>query len=377
MDDETPLLNKSKSPGEYIREELRKKGWTQDEFAAIIGRPQSRINEIINGKHNLTPEIAVELSEALGGAAELWLAREAAYRLSLMSFESPDVKLRSRLYELAPVKEMQKRGWIQETKSTYDLQASLMRFYGLSNIFDSPVVSGVMRKTDPETELTASQKAWVFRVRDLALRYPAMGFNDSKRDECFDTLRKLSAYSAHTAKVPKVLSLFGIRFVIVQPLEGGKIDGVTTWIDENTPVIGMSLRFDRIDYFWHTLLHEVAHAFHRDESIDTDMGDDHPISAKSRIELRADDEATSCLIPKQELRGFIRRYGPLYTESIINQFANKLKIHPAIIIGQLQHLGEIGYSKFRSKLIKVRDIVTPSAVTDGWGYKLEGHINDI
>jgi hypothetical protein len=37
-------------PGEFIREELEARGWTQSDLAKILGRPLQAINEIVNGK---------------------------------------------------------------------------------------------------------------------------------------------------------------------------------------------------------------------------------------------------------------------------------------------------------------------------------------
>ncbi len=47
-------------------------------------------------------------------------------------------------------------------------------------------------------------------------------------------------------------------------------------------------------------------------------------------------------------------------------------VHPGIVVGQLQHAsrGELKYSQHRDMLAKVRDIVTTTALTDGWGHSL-------
>ncbi|MFX8692489.1 hypothetical protein ABTM44_18400, partial [Acinetobacter baumannii] len=65
-----------------------------------------------------------------------------------------------------------------------------------------------------------------------------------------------------TRNVPRLLQEAGVRFVIVEGLPGSKIDGVCFWLDDKSPVIGMSLRFDRIDNFWFVLRHECAHVLH-------------------------------------------------------------------------------------------------------------------
>ena len=74
------------------------------------------------------------------------------------------------------------------------------------------------------------------------------------------------------------------------------------------------------------------------------------------------------LIPRKEIDSFIARVRPSYSRVRINQFANRIKVHPGIVVGQLQRRDEIKYSQGRDALVKIRDLVTQSAVTDGWGH---------
>src|SRR5687768_2140966 len=101
------------SPGDHIRTELKRRGWGQDDLARVLGRPTSRVNELVQGKASVSPELAVALAAALGGTAEEWLQRDAAYRLSTANADVQGVRRRARLYEIAPVKELQRRGWIR------------------------------------------------------------------------------------------------------------------------------------------------------------------------------------------------------------------------------------------------------------------------
>ena len=71
------------TPGEILKEELEARGWTQTDFAEILGRPIQAINEIISGKKAVVPATAVELSRAMGTSPEFWLNLESAYRLDL------------------------------------------------------------------------------------------------------------------------------------------------------------------------------------------------------------------------------------------------------------------------------------------------------
>jgi HTH-type transcriptional regulator/antitoxin HigA len=86
-------------PGEFIREELEARGWTQSDLAKILGRPLQAINEIVNAKKRITAETAKELALAFGTSAELWLNLESAYQLS--ASKQPDERIKMRAEMLA------------------------------------------------------------------------------------------------------------------------------------------------------------------------------------------------------------------------------------------------------------------------------------
>ncbi len=74
-------------PGEILKEELDSRGWTQGDFAEIIGNPLQTINTIIAGKRAITPETAIIFSKALKTSPEIWLNLESAFRLDLLHYE--------------------------------------------------------------------------------------------------------------------------------------------------------------------------------------------------------------------------------------------------------------------------------------------------
>src|SRR5438045_9742021 len=86
-------------PGEFVREELEARGWTQRDFARILGRPLQNVNNIINGKTGITAATAKQLGVAFGTSAELWLNLETAYRLA--TAEEPDPAIAKRAERFA------------------------------------------------------------------------------------------------------------------------------------------------------------------------------------------------------------------------------------------------------------------------------------
>jgi HTH-type transcriptional regulator/antitoxin HigA len=359
-----------KTPGEYIREELQKRGWTQPDLAKILARPLPTVNEIIQGKRAIMPEMAVALGEAFETGAEIWMHREASYRLSLVKEGGTLVRKRARLFDLAPIKDMQKRGWIKMTDDVTELESELCRFFEVGSIDQEPNIVADFKKTMPDEVLTPLQKVWYFRAKQVASAVQVKQFAEDRLPLCEKELVKLAGFPQEARKVAAVLSSFGIRFVIVEPLAGSKLDGAAFWLDPVSPVIVLSLRFDRIDAFWFHLGHEFSHIKNKDSlSIDSNLfGQDKiPSNSKTLIEQRADIESAAMLIPPQQMESFVKRVAPMYSKERINQFANKVKIHPGIIVGQLQHRDEIGFHANREMLVKIRNIVVPSSVTDGWG----------
>ena len=66
-------------PGEYLKDELDAREWTQTELAKMIGRPLRLINRIIAGKVGITAQTAQQLATAFGTSAELWMNLQNQY----------------------------------------------------------------------------------------------------------------------------------------------------------------------------------------------------------------------------------------------------------------------------------------------------------
>ncbi|HEX4120256.1 MAG TPA: HigA family addiction module antitoxin [Verrucomicrobiae bacterium] len=358
-------------PGEFIRDELQARGWTQGDLAQVMGRPEPAINLIINDKRGITPDTATELAGAFGTTPEFWLNLDNAYKLSKVVVRFSEIRERASLFESAPVKEMEKRGWIKTTDSIEGLKLALDSFYAGIDIENFKVAA---RASTEQGRVTPQQLAWCVRALRLASKIPARPYQPGKISECKENLRSLSAFPEGVSKVPDVLAEFGIRFVVVEHLTGTKIDGAALWLGDgwNKPVVAISARYDRIDWFWHTVCHEVSHIEHKDSIalIDVDLfGDEKRNETVPEIEKRANWEAAEMLIPGEKLESFIIRKRPYFSKVSIIQFANANKIHPGIVAGQLHHrLGT--YKTNREMLVKIRDILISRALTDGWGIQV-------
>jgi HTH-type transcriptional regulator/antitoxin HigA len=360
-------------PGEFIKDELEARQWTQDVLSDITGIPAPVISNIIKGKRAISVEIASQLAAAFGTTAQLWMNLETSYQLWSETKSDNEVSRKARLYELAPVNELIRRGWIGASKNLNALEERVLTFLERDKI-DEP--SKLVYATKKSTErANSSQIAWVHRAKQLAQVIRAGRYSDDSLSLVLTHLKELRKNPEDTREIPKILADGGIRIVLIEGLSHGKIDGATFWLDTYSPVVALSMRYDRLDYFWFVLMHELGHVFNRDALnalpvLDVNLVGDHsiPTEEKSEVERRADLFAEAFLVEPNELGQFIARVAPLYSKQKIKGFSARIGVHPAIVLGQLHHRREIDYSHSREMLVKVRDIIISKALTDGWGH---------
>jgi HTH-type transcriptional regulator/antitoxin HigA len=359
-------------PGEFIREELDARGWTQGDLAQIMDRPLRLINELVAGKKQVTPETARGLSRAFGDGDPLyWMNLDAAYRLrQLEPDEDVSVDRRAKLYSKFPVRELMKRKWIEPSKNLDVVEHRVCRFFRIKNVDERPVFAHAAKAVQYD-ERTALQWAWLFRAKELAEGTDSSPYSERKLREALAKLRSLLVAPEEIRQVSRILAEVGVRFVVVEFLPGAKIDGAAFWLND-TPVIALSIRFDRLDNFWFVLRHEIEHVLNRDGdglvTIDVELTEQ--LQRKNALlpeEIKANTAAAEFLIPKSELDSFITRVRPLYSEQRILLFAKRIGVHPGLVVGQLQFRDEVPYTHFHKHLMKIREIVTQTSVTDGWG----------
>jgi HTH-type transcriptional regulator/antitoxin HigA len=157
--------------------------------------------------------------------------------------------------------------------------------------------------------------------------------------------------------------------VVAEGLPGGLIDGVCFWLGPSTPVIGMSMRFDRIDNFWFVLRHECAHVAHGHGKshviVDEDI-EEKSLLPNNEEERIANAEAAEFCVPSEQMRSFYLRKNPFFSESDVLAFSKRMNIHPGLAVGQLQRMAN-RYDLLRKHLVRVRTHLAGSMMMDGWG----------
>jgi len=341
----------------------------------------SVVSALVKGTKPISLDLARNLQAALGPSAQYWINMDTAYRLNLPAERHDATSARSELFKLAPVNEMIKRGWIESSNDVDVLRSRVYAFFKSEKAEDietDQFLFAARHGREYKSKLTAPQKAWLRRVKTLGRAVQAAKFTKESVSNALQKLRPLMVTPEEVRHVPRILAECGIRFLIIEHLQQTRIDGVCLWLNKDEPVIALSMRYDRLDYFWFTLLHELGHVANGDGltavlAPDCDLVGEQAAktSEKPEIEQKADRFASERLIPPSEMDGFIARVKPLFSKVKIQGFALRLGVHPGIVIGQLQHRGAIHWSHSREFLVKVRDIIIASATTDGWGHIIE------
>jgi HTH-type transcriptional regulator/antitoxin HigA len=269
---------------------------------------------------------------------------------------------------------MIKRGWLDadDVRDVPRIERALAKFFGVASANEIEILPHSSKKTDTFTEVTPTQLAWIYRVKEIASEMMVPRYSLSSLRNAITLLGRLLSSPEASRKVPRILAECGIRYVIAESLGSAKIDGVCFWLDDLSPVVGMSLRYDRIDNFWFVLRHEIEHVLqgHGRKAIMVDAeleGEKAGTGANVSVEERiANEAAAEFCVPQKTIDSFIARKSPFFNERDILGLANTLQIHPGLIAGQLQHrTGR--YDRFRQYLAKIRHAVTPGAAVDGWG----------
>lgn len=366
-----------KTPGQLIEALLAERGWTNRVLSVVLDTEETGVSKLITDKKTVTPQIAIALEEVFGVEAERFLHLQRSFDLAkarLVARPNPKRVTRAHLFAGLPVAEMIKRRWLaaDDVRDMLSVENSLAKFFEVDTVDQIEIMPHAAKKTAVSGNVTPAQLAWVYRVKQIASEMVVGKYSKASALRAVELLKPLTSAAEEARKVPRVLAECGIRYVIVESLPAAKIDGVCFWLDEVSPVIGMSLRFDRIDNFWFVLRHELEHVIQEHGKsticIDTELegrkaGTGFEIADEEKV---ANQSAAEFCIPQKTMDSFVARKAPVFSERDILGLAATLKIHPGIVAGQLRF--RIGrYDRFAKHIVKIRSIVLPGAVVDGWG----------
>lgn len=316
---------------------LEQAGLTQRDLVPFIGS-RAKVSEVLSGKRRITMPIARALHEHFGIPAEVLLQEPGA------SLADPLAGIE---WDRFPVKAMAKLGWIPKVKDLESRSEELIR--DLIRRAGGPAVAGgaLYRKNDHARANAKTDpyalKAWCWKVlADANEARPPVSYRSGTITLDFlAQLARLSWADEGPRLAKEFLAQHGIALVAVRHLSRTYLDGAALKLADGTPVVGLTLRYNRIDSFWFCLLHELAHlGRHMDSDGDAVFVDDLTLretdgARRNLKEAQADQWAEEALVPNALWETSEARRNP--TPMAVVSLSRALQVHPAIVAGKIRH----------------------------------------
>jgi HTH-type transcriptional regulator / antitoxin HigA len=357
-------------PGDTIADLLEERDLTQAQLAEQLDRTAAQIQQLLDGELAIDESTARKLAEILGSTEEFWLKSERLYRSRLAKLAAEKQQLLQWFDWLnrLPVKDLMKQGAIWkrriDEKNKPDIVRDCLRFFRVA----SPAewedrcrgMQAAFRRTRAQQSDEGAISAWLRLGEIAAADIHPPNYDRVKFERAVREIRKLTILppAEFMPKIERLCFEAGVVFVLVPSIPKAHTSGVARWLTDDKPLIQLSLYGRTNDRFWFTFFHEVAHILlHSKEEIFLDECDGSEVLAPVREqEAQADLWSREWLIPPEyvvELNGLRR------SKQEVQKFADRLSIHPAIVVGRLQHEKKIridSMNGFKEKLTVDRDL---------------------
>lgn len=319
-------------PISAIKFRMEQQGLKNKDLIPFIGS-KSKVSEILSGKRELSINMIRKLHEGLGIPAEV-LIQDTKAPESLSEVMEHAINF--------PFTEMYNRGWFKDffngslSEAKSQKEPILNKFISPFSIKDVEVCCNRKSETNEKENVNDILMAWRIRVMNVAAKEKLPEWDSSRLSEEFFTyLSHLSIFDQGPKLAKEFLNKAGIHLVIEKHLEKTHLDGSSMLMPDGSPLIALTLRYDRLDSFWFTLFHELAHVKLHLSNKSKAFFDDMTNEMHKEIEKEADSYANKMLIPGDAWEN--ERLNRYSEAGDILYFADKLKISPAIPAGRIRY----------------------------------------
>ncbi len=318
-------------PVEAIKFRMEQQGFSQRDLVPYIGS-RSKISEVLSRKRPLTLSMIRALHEGLGIPADALLPRTA-----------PPIDEELKIdWSRFPLRAMIKRRWIVADTAEIPTKGRELMEEFLSPLKGRSALVSLYRRSEHIRSGREMDRhaltAWTIRVLTRAIEHRSRPTYKAGTitPQFMRQVAKLSWSETGPILAKEFLEKHGVTIVIEPHLPRTYLDGASIMMPkENKPVIGLTLRYDRLDNFWFCLMHELAHvARHLD--VDRSFYDDFDTECKQDpLEEEADKLAGEALIPAKEWEQSPAQKVP--SPQAVQRLADQLGIHPGIVAGRIRH----------------------------------------
>lgn len=350
-------------PGYFIREQMEYRSWTQDELAEVMGMTIKHVNAILKDKQAITLDTAKVLAEVFDTSPQYWLNLDANYRLWLDSVPSEREKqaeLKANLYERMPIRDMIAKNWIPAFANIHELYDSLLDFWKIKKLdfdeWDKQITPLLARKSESFNQYKASYTyTWYHKAMIVASSYTVPEFDKKGLVQLYDDLHNYTIQENGINQFLEKLNQLGVIFFVLPHLQKTYLDGAAFYY-HNNPVIVYTARYKRIDNFWFTIAHEIAHILKHLHEKNTFFLDNFREEEVNDLEAEANQLAAEKL-KHQEIITYLNTKINYLSTNDIDSCARNLQIHPALIIGKLAFDKTISFANQRLYNEDVLDLI--------------------
>lgn len=336
-------------PGQIIKRNLDALNWTNKDLAEIIGMSEKSISQMMNNKQSITVETAILLSKAFKTSPEFWLNLEQNYRLRSKkeSQKEKETEIKAEIRKYMPVLEMKKKKWIDCGKTAESQVKAYNDFWGQRNtdfsVYQHNKLPFCARQSKNDENFTTYYSiTWFQKAKCEARKIKAVPYSKEKLQILAGKISEYTLLSDGVNLFINELYRCGVKFFILSHLSKTFLDGAS-FFDNKNPVIVYTSRYNRVDNFWWTIAHEIAHILlHLKDENDCFL-DNLDDKTSTSVKEKEADRFTSKLFFVDQILNKAEPYKNYFTESRLKEIAGSLNLDCSVVLGILQHNGTIDF----------------------------------
>lgn len=349
-------------PGYYLKEMIEYEGMNQEELAKRLQTSGKNISDLINGKANLSDEMALNLSIVFGTSVSLWLNLNKKYIEKKLEIDKriQDDK------ECELVKKIDYKFWsdlglVETATRTIDKVKALQSYFRIASLEVLCRRDFLVQYRTTITHLedinVMNANAWVQTAINIGNQKQVNVFNKKLLVEYLPEIRNMTLQNPEVfyPRLEQILAECGVALVLLPNLKNCGINGAVKWVNKEKVILAINNRRKYADTFWFSLFHELGHVLQQRIKVLLISGDEalnNSDELLQRLEKEADIFSQNVLIPEQAYREFLENTWTIYESDIIN-FAKDIGVHPGIVLGRLQMERRVPYNtKMNSLKIK-------------------------
>ena len=336
-------------PGQYVEELIEDYNVTQKEFAERLGVSAKTVSKLVNAEESISKETAHKLAKLSGVSMQAWLNLQNAYDVKVAEIvEQKELEEggEKEICEMIDFKYFKERGYVPDKR--YSLKEKIIELRKILEVssleylvtFNHLVSYRNTREFTTKSIVNsnimlelASKKARDITTTKLHRR---------KLERSLPTLRNLTRQDPEVfpQRLYDILLDCGVVLVGLPALPNANLNGATKKFGNGSAMLLLTDRNKASDIFWFSLFHEIGHILENDFSSDDGNGESY-----RRSEEEADKFAKDFLIRPEDYQAFVEKGN--FDKSNILDFAEKIDIHPSVVLGRLQNEGILSFDRYR------------------------------